>query len=40
MSDVQVSALSGRLIVTGKQPVDEAAVLAAVDTAGDRASND
>ncbi|WP_370919312.1 heavy-metal-associated domain-containing protein, partial [Brevibacterium sp. HMSC22B09] len=30
VTDVQVSAQSGRLAVTGQQPVDDAAVLAAV----------
>ena len=31
---VEVSAQTGRLVVTGSQPVDAAAVLAAVDEAG------
>jgi len=31
---VEVSAPSGRLVVTSAQPVDDAAVLAAVDEAG------
>ena len=35
----EVSAQSGRLAVTGQQPVDDAAVLAAVDAAGYRASS-
>lgn len=39
VTDVQVSAQSGRLAVTGQQPVDDAAVLAAVDAAGYRASS-
>ena len=39
VTDVQVSAQSGRLAVTGQQLVDDAAVLAAVDAAGYRASS-
>lgn len=39
VTDVQVSAQSGRLAVTGQQPVDDAAVLAAIDAAGYRASS-
>lgn len=31
---IEVSAQSGRLVVTSAQPVDDAAVLAAVDEAG------
>jgi copper chaperone len=32
--DLQVSATTGRLVVTGSGPVEEAAVLAAVEEAG------
>jgi len=39
VTDVLVSAQSGRLAVTAQQPVDDAAVLAAVDAAGYRASS-
>lgn len=31
---VEVSAQTGRLVVTGSQPIDDAAILAAVDEAG------
>jgi len=34
VESLQVSAQSGRLVVTSAQPVDDAAVLAAVDEAG------
>ena len=34
VSGVEVSAQSGRLVVTSEQPVDDAAVIAAVDEAG------
>ena len=34
VTDVEVSALTGRLSVTGQGPVDTAAVLAAVEEAG------
>ncbi|KDA04922.1 heavy metal transporter [Microbacterium sp. CH12i] len=34
VDDIQVSAQSGKLIVTSTQPIDDAAVLAAVDEAG------
>jgi copper chaperone len=34
IEDVQVSAQTGRLIVTAAQPIDDADVLAAVDEAG------
>jgi len=39
VSDVLVSAQSGRLAVTAEQPIDEAAVLAAVQSAGYRATS-
>src|SRR5699024_2221816 len=39
VTDVQVSAQSGRLTVTAQQPVDDAAVLAAVEAAGYRAAS-
>lgn len=39
VTDVLVSAQSGRLAVTAQQPVDDAAVLAAVEEAGYRASS-
>ncbi len=39
VTDVQVSAQSGRLTVTAQQPVDDAAVLAAIEAAGYRASS-
>ena len=34
VTDVEVSAQSGRLAVTAEQPVEDAAVIAAVDEAG------
>ncbi|WP_405218302.1 heavy-metal-associated domain-containing protein [Agrococcus sp. Ld7] len=34
VENIEVSAQTGRLVVTGSQPVDEAAILAAVDEAG------
>lgn len=34
VTDIAVSAQSGKLVVTADQPVDDAAVLAAVDEAG------
>ena len=34
VTDIQVSAATGRLAVTTDQPVDDAAVIAAVDEAG------
>ncbi|KRC32285.1 heavy-metal-associated domain-containing protein [Oerskovia enterophila] len=34
VEDIQVSAQTGRLVVTGPQPVDDAQVLAAVEEAG------
>ena len=39
VTDVLVSAQSGRLAVTAEQPVDDAAVLAAVEEAGYRVSS-
>lgn len=34
VTGIEVSAQTGRLAVTGEQPVDDAAVIAAVDEAG------
>ncbi len=34
VEDIQVSASTGKLVVTASQPVEDAAVLAAVDEAG------
>jgi copper chaperone len=34
VQDIEVSAETGRLVVTSAEPVDDAAVLAAVDEAG------
>lgn len=34
VEDIQVSAQTGRLVVTAAQPLDDAAVLSAVDEAG------
>jgi copper chaperone CopZ len=34
VSDIQVSARSGRLVVSAVDPIDDAAILAAVDEAG------
>ncbi|OCI29678.1 heavy-metal-associated domain-containing protein [Oerskovia enterophila] len=34
VEDIQVSAQTGRLVVTGPRPVDDARVLAAVEEAG------
>lgn len=34
VTDIDVSAATGRLAVTAEQPVDDAAVIAAVDEAG------
>ena len=34
VDDIQVSAASGKLVVTSSAPVDDSAVLAAVDEAG------
>ena len=38
VTDVQVSAQSGRLVLSAEEPMDDAAVLAAIDAAGYRAS--
>ncbi|GAA1815985.1 heavy-metal-associated domain-containing protein [Nesterenkonia flava] len=38
VSDVQVSAQSGRLALSAEEPIDDTAVLAAIDTAGYRAA--
>ena len=37
VSTIDVSATTGRLVVSGEQPIDDAAVLAAVEEAGYRA---
>jgi copper chaperone len=34
VADIQVSARTGKLLVTATEPVDDAAVLAAIDEAG------
>ena len=34
VDDIQVSAASGKLVVTASGPIDDAAILAAVDEAG------
>ena len=34
VADIQVSASTGKLLVTASEPIDDAAVLAAVDEAG------
>lgn len=34
VADIQVSASTGKLVVTASEPIDDAAVLAAVDEAG------
>ncbi|GAA4481009.1 heavy-metal-associated domain-containing protein [Enteractinococcus fodinae] len=39
VTDVQVSAQSGRLVLSAEEPIDDAAVLAAIDAAGYRASS-
>ncbi len=38
VTDIEVSAASGRLAVSAEQPVDDSAVLAAVDEAGYQAA--
>ncbi|WP_405218331.1 heavy-metal-associated domain-containing protein [Agrococcus sp. Ld7] len=38
VENIEVSAQTGRLVVTGSQPVDDAAILAAVDEAGYQAA--
>ncbi len=39
VENVDVSAQTGRLVVTGSQPIDDAAILAAVDEAGYEAAS-